>query len=250
MPCIVMSAQFSCTACTLSQELGIWTGHISSKGLLNLGSAAQTVCTYHSKMCPALLCWCQVVLSGTPSYVPKVQLAVYKLLPVHFSPHRHARSMFSDWKGRRPWKLPYRKLEQSLAPKTCHEYDGGEKDNSLPGRVSAHRVGGLDNCELYWENCLMRLLLVPFVIRHISSSHLTNQTCTFSNLKELHHGFIRFISWQILLAMEMIVGDSHLKLISSTILQERTGERNIVHVKGYNSRKYWRSAFFPEKSFT
>ena len=30
-----------------------------------------------------------------------------------------------------------------------HEYDGGEKDNSLPGRVSAHRVGGLDICEFY-----------------------------------------------------------------------------------------------------
>ena len=28
-----------------SQELGIWVGHISSKGLLNLGSAAQTACT-------------------------------------------------------------------------------------------------------------------------------------------------------------------------------------------------------------
>ena len=87
------------------------------------------------------------------------------------------------------------------------------------------------------KNCLVRLLLVTFVIRHISSSHLTNQTCTSSNLKELHHGFIKFISWQILLAMVMIVGDSHLKLISSTILQERTGERNIVHVKGYNSRQ-------------
>ena len=47
----------------------------------------------------------------------------------------------------------------------------------------------------------------------------------------------------------MIVGDSHLKLISSTILQERTG-KNIALLKAYNSRKYWRSAFFPEKSFT
>ena len=30
-----------------------------------------------------------------------------------------------------------------------YEYDGGEKDNSLPVMVSAHRVGGLDNSELY-----------------------------------------------------------------------------------------------------
>ena len=43
-------------------------------------------CLYLTQqMCRVLPCWCQPVLSGTPSHVQSVQVAVYNLLPVHFS---------------------------------------------------------------------------------------------------------------------------------------------------------------------
>ena len=43
--------------------------------------------------------------------------------------------------------------ELRLEPRTSkalkrHGFDGGKKDKSLPGRVSALRLGGLDICEI------------------------------------------------------------------------------------------------------
>ena len=47
-------------------------------------------------------------------------------------------------------------------------YKGGEKDNSLPGRVSAHRLGGLDNSELYLRKLFRLDALVTPTGKHIA----------------------------------------------------------------------------------
>ena len=43
--------------------------------------------------------------------------------------------------------------------------NGGEKDNSLPGRVSAHGLGGLDNSELYLRKLFRLDALVTGILR-------------------------------------------------------------------------------------
>ena len=48
-----------------------------------------------------------------------------------------------------------------------HGFDGGKKDKSLPGRVSAHRLGGLDNSELYLRKLFRLDALVTSTGKHV-----------------------------------------------------------------------------------
>ena len=44
--------------------------------------------------------------------------------------------------------LPLKPVKMQWLGNCNFGHDGGVKDNSLPGRVAAHKMGGLDNCEL------------------------------------------------------------------------------------------------------
>ena len=61
-------------------------------------------------------------------------------------------------------------------------YNVGEKDNSLPGWISAHRLGGPDNCELYLRKLLWLDALVTSKNIGLFLVMLVAQTSAFSRL--------------------------------------------------------------------